>query len=70
MEQASDWATFDALMGVDAVDESGADIGPLAFYGRCSTEDNQDLETSPSLAAQQRDEVRGTARRPHRRGVL
>lgn len=46
MEQGSDWATFDALMGVDAVDESGADIGPLAFYGRCSTEDNQDPETS------------------------
>src|SRR5215211_4445448 len=33
-------------MGVDAVDESGADIGPRAFYGRCSTEDNQDPETS------------------------
>ena len=46
VEQESDWATFDALMGVEAVDESGADIGPLAFYGRCSTEDNQDPETS------------------------
>jgi hypothetical protein len=46
VEQGSDWATFDALMGVDAVDESGADIGPLAFNGRCSTEDNQDPETS------------------------
>jgi hypothetical protein len=46
VEQGSDWATFDALKGVDAVDESGADIGPLAFYGRCSTEDNQDPETS------------------------
>jgi DNA invertase Pin-like site-specific DNA recombinase len=46
VEQGSDWATFDALMGVEAVDESGADIGPLAFYGRCSTEDNQDPETS------------------------
>jgi hypothetical protein len=33
-------------MGVDAIDEPGVDIGPLAFYGRCSTEDNQDPETS------------------------
>ena len=38
--------TFDALMGVDAIDEPGVDIGPLAFYHRCSTEDNQDPETS------------------------
>ena len=33
-------------MGVDAVDEPHAEIGALAFYGRCSTEDNQDPETS------------------------
>ena len=46
MEQRNDWATFDALMGVDAVDEPHAEIGALAFYGRCSTEDNQDPETS------------------------
>ena len=46
MEQGDNWATFDALMGVDAVDEPHTDIGPLAFYGRCSTEDNQDPETS------------------------
>ena len=39
-------ATFDALMGIDAIDEPGVEIGPLAFYGRCSTEDNQDPETS------------------------
>jgi len=46
VERGNDWATFDALMGVDAIDEPGVDIGPLAFYGRCSTEDNQDPETS------------------------
>ncbi|GLY71252.1 hypothetical protein [Amycolatopsis taiwanensis] len=31
------------MLGVKVVD---AGIGPLAFYGRCSTEDNQDPETS------------------------
>lgn len=46
MERGNDWATFDALMGIDAIDEPGVEIGPLAFYGRCSTEDNQDPETS------------------------
>ena len=46
MERENDWATFDALMGGDAIDEPGVDIGPLAFYGRCSTEDNQDPETA------------------------
>ena len=46
LERGNDWATFDALMGVDAIDKPGVDIGPLAFYGRCSTEDNQDPETS------------------------
>jgi DNA invertase Pin-like site-specific DNA recombinase len=46
VERGNDWATFDALMGVDAIDKPGVDIGPLAFYGRCSTEDNQDPETS------------------------
>ena len=46
VERGNDWATFDALMGIDAIDEPGVEIGPLAFYGRCSTEDNQDPETS------------------------
>ncbi|MEV6228104.1 recombinase family protein [Saccharopolyspora shandongensis] len=39
------WAELDALLGIDVVDLDGS-IGPLAFYGRCSTEDNQDPETS------------------------
>jgi DNA invertase Pin-like site-specific DNA recombinase len=45
-EQVSEWAILDELLGVEvapAVDDSG---GALAFYGRCSTEDNQDPETS------------------------
>lgn len=41
------WATLDDLLGIDVAsvdpDES---IGDVAFYGRCSTEDNQDPETS------------------------
>ena len=40
------WATLDDLLGVEVVDTTDAGIGPLAFYGRCSTEDNQDPETS------------------------
>ncbi|HET6500880.1 MAG TPA: hypothetical protein VFG87_08975 [Amycolatopsis sp.] len=40
------WATLDDLLGVEVVETVDAGIGPLAFYGRCSTEDNQDPETS------------------------
>jgi DNA invertase Pin-like site-specific DNA recombinase len=40
------WATLDDLLGVDDVDAVDEGVGPLAFYGRCSTEDNQDPETS------------------------
>ncbi|WP_436498177.1 recombinase family protein [Actinokineospora sp. HUAS TT18] len=41
------WATLDDLMGIE-IEETALDlgIGPIAFYGRCSTEDNQDPETS------------------------
>jgi DNA invertase Pin-like site-specific DNA recombinase len=46
-EISNPWAALDDLLGVEvaasAVDEG---IGPVAFYGRCSTEDNQDPETS------------------------
>lgn len=40
------WATLDDLLGVEPVAEVDEGIGALAFYGRCSTEDNQDPETS------------------------
>ncbi|WP_263247275.1 recombinase family protein [Saccharopolyspora rosea] len=40
------WATLDDLLGVEVADAPEADLGPVAFYGRCSTEDNQDPETS------------------------
>ena len=40
------WATLDGLLGVEVVDSTETGIGPVAFYGRCSTEDNQDPETS------------------------
>ncbi|MQA12471.1 MAG: recombinase family protein [Pseudonocardiaceae bacterium] len=40
------WATLDDLLGVDVIETVDEGIGPVAFYGRCSTEDNQDPETS------------------------
>lgn len=45
-DQANDWATLDELLGVEVAEESDVGLGPVAFYGRCSTEDNQDPETS------------------------
>lgn len=39
-------ATLDEIMGLQVVDEIDDGIGPLAFFGRCSTEDNQDPKTS------------------------
>ena len=43
------WATLDELLGMEALADSPAGagrVGRLAFYGRCSTEDNQDPGTS------------------------
>jgi DNA invertase Pin-like site-specific DNA recombinase len=41
------WATLDDLLGIEVAATHVEDgIGELAFYGRCSTEDNQDPETS------------------------
>ena len=40
------WSTLDGLLGVEPVDVEVHEVGPVAFYGRCSTEDNQDPETS------------------------
>lgn len=43
------WATLDDLLGLEALADSpagGEGVGRLAFYGRCSTEDNQDPATS------------------------
>lgn len=40
------WATLDEILGVEPVAEVEEGIGQVAFYGRCSTEDNQDPETS------------------------
>lgn len=39
-------SVLDELLGVEVAEPTGAGIGPVAFYGRCSTEDNQDPETS------------------------
>ncbi len=40
------WATLDDLLGVEVAEPAEDVVGPIAFYGRCSTEDNQDPETS------------------------
>ncbi|WP_158073582.1 hypothetical protein [Actinophytocola xanthii] len=36
------WATLDEILGVEPVVEVDEGSGPVAFYGRCSIEDNQD----------------------------
>lgn len=47
LSDGDEWATLDELLGMEALaDQSdGGGIGRLAFYGRCSTEDNQDPAT-------------------------
>jgi DNA invertase Pin-like site-specific DNA recombinase len=40
------WAALDEILGVQVLDTGDESVGPLAFFGRCSTEDNQDPETS------------------------
>ena len=40
------WATLDDLLGIEIAAPVEQGIGPAAFYGRCSTEDNQDPATS------------------------
>ena len=46
MPETDEWATLDALLGVEVVDLCSSVLGGVAFYGRCSTEDNQDPQTS------------------------
>lgn len=48
-EPVDQWAMLDELLGMEALaaaSPTGDGIGRLAFYGRCSTEDNQDPRTS------------------------
>jgi DNA invertase Pin-like site-specific DNA recombinase len=45
------WATLDNLLGVQVVEAVDDGIGPVAVYARCSTEDNQDPETSHAWQA-------------------
>lgn len=49
------WAAWDGLAGVKRVDAVGEQGGPVAFYGRCSTEDNQDPDTSRHLSRSHHD---------------
>ena len=42
------WAALDELLGVEAVEPVEEGIGPVAFYGRCSTEDNQWTTRTPT----------------------
>ncbi|MFF1819836.1 recombinase family protein [Kribbella sp. NPDC058245] len=49
MSGDDEWATLDEILGMEALatgPAAGAGVGRLAFYGRCSTEDNQDPATS------------------------
>ena len=46
VDQPSPWATLDDLLGIEVAADPKEGIGALAAYGRCSTEDNQDPETS------------------------
>ncbi|MFI8975158.1 recombinase family protein [Nocardia asteroides] len=43
---SNEWAVLDDLFGLETTDLDPVDEVELAFYGRCSTEDNQDPETS------------------------
>jgi DNA invertase Pin-like site-specific DNA recombinase len=40
------WSTLDEILGLEVAEPVDDGIGELAVYGRCSTEDNQDPETS------------------------
>jgi len=46
MPETDEWATLDALLGVEVVDLGASILSDVAFCGRCSTEDNQDPATS------------------------
>ena len=46
MDDVGSWAKFDQAMGAGVSVCAEEVAGPLAFYGRCSTEDHQDAETS------------------------
>ena len=45
-ERVDEWAVLDELLGVEVTPVPDEGLGPIAFYGRCSTEDNQDPKTS------------------------
>lgn len=45
-EPVDEWAALDELLGVEVTPVPDEGLGPIAFYGRCSTEDNQDPKTS------------------------
>lgn len=42
----TEWAVLDDLLGLEKATTFDTSREDLAFYGRCSTEDNQDPETS------------------------
>ncbi|MBP2352632.1 hypothetical protein JOF29_003715 [Kribbella aluminosa] len=49
MSDGDEWTTLDELLGMEALADqpvNGSGIERLAFYGRCSTENNQDPATS------------------------
>jgi hypothetical protein len=44
--ESNEWAVLDELLGLVPETVESAAEQRFAFYGRCSTEDNQDPETS------------------------
>ncbi len=45
-EISDPWSKLDEILGLEVAEPVDEGIGALAAYGRCSTEDNQDPETS------------------------
>ncbi|MFI5563334.1 recombinase family protein [Amycolatopsis japonica] len=45
-EISDPWSKLDEILGLEVAEPVDDGIGALAVYGRCSTEDNQDPETS------------------------
>ncbi|MFJ1767852.1 recombinase family protein [Amycolatopsis sp. NPDC088138] len=45
-EISDPWSKLDEILGLEVAEPVDEGIGALAVYGRCSTEDNQDPETS------------------------
>ena len=65
------WALLDELIGISGVTYLAEKPGTQsAFYGRCSTEDNQDPKTSRAWQRENAEKFHRRCRRDDRRRVL